>query len=1176
MSTRPAAGGGTPTGRGGLGSYLRDRPIWVKLGLIMIVPTIATVFIGFSALLTNISGASSASRVQAVAALTQRIGGLSDALQSERASANTVLGDTNGTPDARADEAKHYQSLFAATDQALSAYRAQRAALSGLSSGFTNTLDSVEKGLADLNAIRDQATQQTAGKDTVVKRYESIIDGLLSVRQSSTLLAADSDVNQAMQTANAVSSYKEALAQERIKVDDLLFSGKPNVAQLSDIYTAIVQQRYSLVVFNNLAQGSDDSAYFTKATEDGTSTQLANIEQQVLAGIDPTAVMTVNRQNWDDLVDSHMVKLRTAEQHFDDQVAADARILHQNEQRSVLVEAGLLLGLVLIAVLIAWSVARSMNRALRDLRHGALAIAQYGLPQAVARLRDPSLNTALSPHQVAQQIADPLPVRSKDEFGQVTEAFNAVHLEAVRTAAEQAALRSSVATMFVNLARRSQILVDRLIGHLDRLERGEEDPDRLAELFQLDHLATRMRRNDENLLVLAGADSTRVQREPAALIDVLRAAQSEVEHYTRIEFGVIDRDIEIAAHAVNDLVHLVAELFDNATAFSPPDSTIVVEARRVGDRAVLYVEDHGIGISSDQLADLNERLSTPPMVDVAVSRMMGLVVVARLAVRHGVKVELRPALERGTIADVLLPTAVLVPRALAGRSPLAGLPAGRDEQPEDPRSGFAPLALESGPVSPAGGFGITGQGLSSFGSPFDPAAHAAPSTGRTLPSWSDLTGAGSPGGPDSPFPPHNGGDNYPPANGGTPLGGLPYRRPGENEPIPSGDDETGPARPNVPRQTPSSPEVSEASSRSAAWMAAAEAIDADPVEAPVSPSAQYPSTLYPGAPGSTPSAYPAPPAAAMPTSAPPAPALPSWPPPGPMRSAPVEEEQVAPAVPERVVAALDITSEIPRVRAEDMMRESDAVPAGYAPPAVPEESTPEESTPEESTPESAAPAQAPRYPDETMELPIFRELESAWFRTSFDFEFGSPSTAAADSTEPATRPAPAPVATASTPEPVLAADAQDEWAAPADNRRPATPREPARVSVEAPAEVVGAGRGQRAPRPPAASERTALPDRVPAPEAIWRTAADQGWLAAEAAAEPVVDVTTEAGLPRRTPMAQLVPGGIEKPNAGVQKRSPEQVRGLLSAYHRGVQRGRTDGGGPTSGNPPHSGKEQEA
>ena len=189
-------------------------------------------------------------------------------------------------------------------------------------------------------------------------------------------------------------------------------------------------------------------------------------------------------------------------------------------------------------MLFAWLVARSMARSLRDLRQGALAVAQYGLPQAVARLRDPALSSTRRRRRWRCQIAEPLPVRSKDEFGQVTEAFNAVHLEAVRTAAEQAALRSSVATMFVNLARRSQILVDRLIGHLDRLERGEQDPDRLSELFQLDHLATRMRRNDENLLVLAGADSTRIQREPAALMDVLRAAQSEVEHYTRIEFGI--------------------------------------------------------------------------------------------------------------------------------------------------------------------------------------------------------------------------------------------------------------------------------------------------------------------------------------------------------------------------------------------------------------------------------------------------------------------------------------------------------------------------------------------------------------------------------------------------------------------------------------------------------------
>ena len=345
-------------------------------------------------------------------------------------------------------------------------------------------------------------------------------------------------------------------------------------------------------------------------------------------------------------------------------------------------------------------------------------------------------------------------MRSRDEFGQVTEAFNAVHLEAVRTAAEQAALRASVATMFVNLARRSQILVDRLIGHLDRLERGEEDPDRLAELFQLDHLATRMRRNDENLLVLAGADSTRVQREPAALIDVLRAAQSEVEHYTRIEFGIIDRDIEVAAHAVNDMVHLVAELFDNATAFSPPNSTVIVEARRLGDGALLSVEDRGIGISREQLNELNDRLANPPMVDVAVSRMMGLVVVARLATRHGVKVELRPAdTERGTVAEVGLVSSVLmggsgVPAVAGGRGQLGP---GYDNGPQ--RGGYPePLALESG----RGGY----QG----GRPFDPnppmpTGGMLGTNGRSAPAWSDLTGA-----------PSNGFANGS-ANGSGPVGG---------------------------------------------------------------------------------------------------------------------------------------------------------------------------------------------------------------------------------------------------------------------------------------------------------------------------------------------------------------------------------------------------------------------
>lgn len=218
------------------------------------------------------------------------------------------------------------------------------------------------------------------------------------------------------------------------------------------------------------------------------------------------------------------------------------------------------------------------------------------------------------------------------------------------------------AALLVNLARRSQILMDRLIDNLDRLERGEENPDRLSELYQLDHLATRMRRNGEAVLILAGAEAPRVQGHPAILIDVLRAAQAEVEHYTRIEFGAIDRDIEVAAHAVIDIVHLIAELFDNATAFSPPGSTVAVKASRLRSGAALEIMDRGIGIEPEQLTEINQRLAAPPDFDVTTRWMIGLLMVARLAARHGVKVELRPAPEGGIIAGVWLPPAIIADR----------------------------------------------------------------------------------------------------------------------------------------------------------------------------------------------------------------------------------------------------------------------------------------------------------------------------------------------------------------------------------------------------------------------------------------------------------------------------------------------------------------------------------
>nr|BFE67777.1 hypothetical protein GCM10020092_010780 [Actinoplanes digitatis] len=554
----------------------------------------------------------------------------------------------------------------------------------------------LDRNLEELPSIRSQTANSNFRLKDIKGNYDPLIEDLLNVRDASAQLAQDTTLSNRLRVVAAVARAKDYIARQRDVGLEVLGEGNFTPALRRDML--VTDTGFQIAKSSMREVATDDEEALFDRVVNGPALRAATNLTGPLQGLSPDRSRDIafNREQWETAMIGYNDLFRSVENRLDKQIVEQATEIRDDVQTRVFIETSILLGMLLLAIAFAWLVARSMARSLRELRQGALNVAQFGLPQAVERLRDPALTGSLTPAQVADQVAEPLPVRSRDEFGQVTEAFNAVHLEAVRTAAEQAALRSSVATMFVNLARRSQILVDRLIGHLDRLERGEEDPDRLAELFQLDHLATRMRRNDENLLVLAGADSTRVQREPAALIDVLRAAQSEVEHYTRIEFGMIDRDIEVSAHAVNDMVHLVAELFDNATAFSPPNSHVIVEARRLGDGAVLSVEDRGIGISREQLRDLNERLAQPPMVDVAVSRMMGLVVVARLANRHGVKVELRPAdTERGTVADVGLPVSVMVSSSMTARLASGpNHPYGQEQQ--RPAFGEPPLALESG------------------------------------------------------------------------------------------------------------------------------------------------------------------------------------------------------------------------------------------------------------------------------------------------------------------------------------------------------------------------------------------------------------------------------------------------------------------------------------------------
>jgi hypothetical protein len=293
-------------------------------------------------------------------------------------------------------------------------------------------------------------------------------------------------------------------------------------------------------------------------------------------------------------------------------------------------------------------IGQSMVRPLQRLRAGALDVAGVQLPDMVRRMNETGgVGVPLG--------VQPIDVDSNDEIGEVARAFDRVHREALRLAANEAALRGNVNAMFVNLSRRSQSLVERQIRLIDDLEQGEQDPERLSNLFQMDHLATRMRRNSENLLVLAGHEVPRRWNQPIALVDVLRAAVSEIEQYERVSMNV-QPGIAVRGQAVSDVVHLVAELVENATSFSSAETPVTVSGHLLNSGgALLDISDQGMGMGAEEMAHDNWRLDNPPVVDVAVSRRMGLFVVARLAARHGIRVRLRPAPAGGLTALVWLP-----------------------------------------------------------------------------------------------------------------------------------------------------------------------------------------------------------------------------------------------------------------------------------------------------------------------------------------------------------------------------------------------------------------------------------------------------------------------------------------------------------------------------------------
>ncbi|KNE79252.1 MULTISPECIES: nitrate- and nitrite sensing domain-containing protein [Streptomyces] len=340
---------------------------------------------------------------------------------------------------------------------------------------------------------------------------------------------------------------------------------------------------------------------------------------------------------------------RSVEKKLVDAAVAETRNISGDAQREAIITGVLVVLALLAAFILAGMTARSMSRSMQRLRNAAFDVAEQRLPGLVDQL------SRTDPGRVDTRV-EPIPITSRDEIGEVARAFDQVHREAVRLASEQALLRGNVNAIFTNLSRRNQGLIERQLNLITDLENNEADPDQLENLFKMDHLATRMRRNGENLLVLAGEEPGRRWNQPVPLIDVLRAAASEVEQYERIELSGVP-ETEIHGTAVSDLVHLLAELLENATSFSSPQTKVRVTATRLPDgRIMVEIHDKGIGLTAEDFADINHKLANPPTVDVAVARRMGLFVVGRLADRHGIRVQLRPSGEQaGTTSLVMLP-----------------------------------------------------------------------------------------------------------------------------------------------------------------------------------------------------------------------------------------------------------------------------------------------------------------------------------------------------------------------------------------------------------------------------------------------------------------------------------------------------------------------------------------
>ncbi|MGH4029999.1 sensor histidine kinase [Actinomycetota bacterium Odt1-20B] len=627
---------------------LRPRTVRAKIVCLLMVPIVSLLSLWAYATVSTAQDVARLQRLQRVeTGIRTPIGTAVTALQAERTAA--VAQATRPAPD----RAERLRLTATRTDRAVAKLRLSDhdtvAAGAGLPAEATGRLETFVAEAARLRTLRTEVLDHRAGWDTAYGQYTKAIATAFGVDGSLTGID-DAERGSPARVLLEFSRSGEMLAREDAVLAGARLAGKLDGERLRR-FTATADTRRTLTEAATAdLQNPERGAW--RAVERGSAYgDLRAVEDKVLvAAPGRKALDAAPATTWNAAYATVSDGRRGIEQDAAHSAADRADPL----TRGVLTPAGaaVLLGLIAVAasLLISVRIGRGLVVELVSLRNSALEIARRKLPGAMRRLR--------AGEELDIRAEAPPGPPAEDETGQVSEALTTVHRAALRAAIERAELASGISGVFVNLARRSQVLVHRQLSLLDGMERRAEDPNELSDLFRLDHLTTRMRRHAESLIILSGAAPGRAWRKPVSLTNVVRAAVSEIEDYARVEVRHLP-EAAIKGAAVADLTHLLAELVENAAQFSPPHTKVRVSGEPVGNGYALEVEDRGLGMGADALAGANRRIEQSEALDLFDSDQLGLFVVSRLANRHGIKVRLSTSPYGGTTAVILLPTPLL-------------------------------------------------------------------------------------------------------------------------------------------------------------------------------------------------------------------------------------------------------------------------------------------------------------------------------------------------------------------------------------------------------------------------------------------------------------------------------------------------------------------------------------